>query len=678
MAFTENLGTTEKARSREAAGRGRKVNGKMTSRPVDDRLLKRRLVEKWLETCRRGEIDPKYLGRAVKRIYEEAGRVFLEILLRDLEAAHIRDRHLAAGCLLELPVSEEVKAALRRTVRDRRRHLWARGICLIALSGMNENIDGLMQRYPELSHELPVVMARQYIEALSDEDLSNGHGWEDFLRNPEEAQVEVINLLMSAADARVVDFLVWAAQRTPPAVREVAREALGRLRLAGVDVDRGRREGAGESSPLLAVREGHAAMKQWNFARAVFYLSGALERLPRAAEASLPVRLQLVTALLRDGQTREALRQAEELVVAAGPEHFYGQKAGQLARAIAEVLLPEKEGTGGGPVLDPVEAAINELLVRCAVPRRYFHRALVVWDNYLRYTPEPIRQIDDARVWAAAVIWATSWIGRGRPRREDIRRATTGLPAREVKRRAYLIWNALGLAEDRRWLEREMACVEAADEAEDEVSQAVKDFLQELSWQRSASTVRRYQEGLVLLWQYLVQRADVCSPEEITPEHLVEFLACWYIGTEGIKRSVPRAKALIGTVWSFCQWLDIRKGTHLIQPYLPLHRQLRREVPRALTLAGLLPGSSFAGPQRFERQVSDYFRVENLARQTMEMHGLRSGLQLRGVVIPPEGKDLVRPADILYLTLGKRKHRWYIIDSGAVFPALAAPFVGQD
>jgi hypothetical protein len=62
----------------------------------------------------------------------------------------------------------------------------------------------------------------------------------------------------------------------------------------------------------------------------------------------------------------------------------------------------------------------------------------------------------------------------------------------------------------------------------------------------------------------------------------------------------------------------------------------------------------------------------------MEIRGLQTSLHLRGVVIPPEGKGLFKLADILYLTVGKRKRRWYIIDSGAVYPALAAPFVAQE
>ncbi|MGB9879808.1 MAG: site-specific integrase, partial [Anaerolineae bacterium] len=359
--------------------------------------------------------------------------------------------------------------------------------------------------------------------------------------------------------------------------------------------------------------------------------------------------------------------------VVAGPEHFYGQKASQLARAITEVLLEDKEETDNLTALDPVEGAIKDFFARLEVPGRYFHRALVVWDNYLRYASEPIRQIDDPRVWAAAVMWTMSWIGRSRPRREEIVRVIQGLPAREIKRRAHLMWDALGLHEDRRWLEREMACVEVVDGEEDEISRAVKEFLEELGWRRSVSTVRRYREDLALLWQYLVQRADVCSLNEIAPEHLVEFVSCWYMGASGVKRSVAQAKKLLGTVWRFCQWLDSRKGTELAEAYLPFHKELRLEIPRVLTLAGLLPGSSFAGPQRFERQVSDYFRVDRLARHTMHLYGLESELKLRGVVIPPEGKDLFRPADILYLTVGKRKNRWYIIDSGAVFPALAAP-----
>lgn len=215
-------------------------------------------------------------------------------------------------------------------------------------------------------------------------------------------------------------------------------------------------------------------------------------------------------------------------------------------------------------------------------------------------------------------------------------------------------------------------------EVQDEVSLTVQEFLHELSWERSPSTVRRYKEGLDLFREYLLNQADVAALAEITPEHLVEFLAYWYVSAEGIQRTPAKAKALLGTVLSFCQWLDIRKGTRLVPPYYPLHQQLRRDLPRALTLASLLPGSSFAGPQRFEQQISDYFQVESLAQHTMAIRGLKTALQLRGVVIPPEGKELFRPDDILYLTVGKRKRRWYIIDSGAVYPSLAAPFVGRE
>jgi hypothetical protein len=647
---------------------------------VDDRLLKRRLVEKWLATCRRGEINPRYIGRAVKRIYEEAGHILVDILLRDLEAPHIRDRHLAAGCLLELPPVPEVRLALRRAVADRRRHLWARGICLIALSGMGEFIEGIMHSYPELSDELPAVMARQYIDALEDEELSNGRGWEDFLRNPEEAQIEIVNLLASVADEKVVDFLWWVSDHAPARVQEASRRLLGRLRLAGMEVGC-RREGSREVSPLLAVREGHAAMKQWNFVRAVFYLSGALRRLSPADERSFPVRLQLITALLRDGQVKEALRQAEELLISAGPDHFYGRKAEQLVQAIAEALMPGSADPSEAVALDPVEVAIGELLEGCGAASRVFDRALVVWDNFLRYTLEPIREIDDPRVWAAAVaVCVALWAKPGRHSPIDLARATAGLPAREVRRRASLIWNTLGLGEDGSWLRREIAYLNSLnrDNGADEISLTVEEYLAELAGERSSSTVRRYREGLYLFREYLLYQADLAALEEITPDHLVEFLAYWYVSAEGIKRSPAKAKALLGTVLSFCQWLDIRKGTRLVPPYYPLHQQLRRDLPRALTLASLLPGSSFAGPQRFERRVSDYFQIESLAQHTMALRGLETGLQLRGVVIPPEGKGLFRADDIVYLTLGKRKRRWYIIDSGAVYPPLAAPFVGRE
>ncbi|MGB9887028.1 MAG: site-specific integrase [Moorellales bacterium] len=656
------------------------MSRKSTPPGVDDRLLKRRLVEKWLETCRRGEVNPRYVGRAVRRIYEEAGRVFLDILIRDLEAVHIRDRHLAAGCLLELPPAPEVRLGLREVVGDRRRHLWARGICLIALSGMGEPIEGIMQRYPELSEELPAVMARQYIDALCDEELSNGRGWNDFLRNPEEAQVEVINLLTDVDDVKVVDFLWWASEQGSPPVKEAARRALARMRLSGVDVDRNRQAREHEVSPLLAVKEGNAAMRQWRFARAIFYLTGALQKLSPTDERSFPVRLQLVTALLRDGQIKEALKQCEELAVVAGPDHFYGRKAEQLTRAIREVLACGQGGQEAVP-LDPVEEAVHQLLAGCRVPSRSLDRALVIWDNFLRYTSDPVGQIDDPRIWAAAVlVCALLWLRPKAQKREELNRVIAGLPAVEVRQRAALIWNALGLGEDSRWLRREIAYLESLNRNgdPDEVSLTVEEYLAELGWGRSPSTVRRYREGLSLFREYLLVQADVATLEEITPEHLVEFLAYWYVGTEGIKRSVAKAKALLSTVLSFCQWLDRRKGTELVPPYYPLHQQLRRDLPRALTLASLLPGSTFAGPQRFEQQVSDYFRVESLAQRTMAVQGLQTRLQLRGVVIPPEGKELFRPDDILYLTLGKRKRRWYIIDAGAVFPPLAASFVGRD
>jgi hypothetical protein len=647
---------------------------------VDDRLLKRRLVEKWLETCRRGEVNPRYIGRAVRRIYDEAGRVFLEILLRDLEAVHIRDRHLAAGCLLELPPVAEVRTGLRQAVADRRRHLWARGICLIALSGMGEPIEGIMHRYPELSEELPAVMARQYIDALCDEELSNGRGWSDFLRNPEEAQIEVVNLLTTVGDAKVVDFLWWAAEEGSPAVKEAARRALGRLRLSGVDVDRGRETGERQASPLLAVREGQEAMRQSSLARAIFYLTGALQKMPAEDERGFPVRLQLITALLRDGQVREALRQCEELAVLAGPDHFYGQKAEQLARAIQEVLRSGGDAAES-VALDPVEEALYELLQGLRVPARALDRALVIWDSFLRYTLEPVRRIDDPRLWAAAVlVCALLWLRPGSQKQGELARVLAGLPAVEVRQRAALIWNALGLGEDTRWLRREIAYLETLNGSggQDEVSRTVEEYLTELSWDRSPKTVRRYREGLVLFREYLLGQAEVGTVEEITPEHLVEFLAYWYVGAEGIKRSPAKAKALLGTILSFCQWLDIRKGTDLVPPYYPLHKQLRRDLPRALTLASVLPGSTFAGPQRFEQQVSDYFRIESLTRRTMAVQGLQTRVQLRGVVIPPEGKELFRPNDILYLTVGKRKRRWYIIDSGAVFPPLAGSFVGRE
>lgn len=647
---------------------------------VDDRLLKRRLVEKWLATCRRGEVNPKYLSRAVRRIYEESGRIFLDILLRDLEAEYIRDRHLAAGCLLELPVTEEVKSAFRRVVADRRRRLWARGICLIALSGQGDNIEGIMRKYPELSEELPTIMARQYIDALCDEDLSNGHGWEDFRHNPEEVQIEVVNLLADNADDRVVDFLWWAAENTSPKVQETTRRALAKLRLAGADVDRGRGDEAKGVSPLVAVREGHTAMKEWNFARAIFHLSGALQRLAKVEEVSYPVRLQLVTALLRDGQTKEALHQAEELASTAGPEHFYGQKAGQLVRAIAEVLLPEAGPTVESSLLDPVEASISDLLQKCGAPSRFFDRALVLWDSYLRYTLDPIGQIDDASVWAAAAVWVMSWVNRDRPHVEDIQNATAGLPVSEVKQRAKLIWNTLGLGEDTRWLRREMSYLDslAEDDADDEVGRTITEYLEEMGWERSPSTVRRNREGLQLLQEFLSDRGDIESVEEITPEHLVEFHAFWYFNAEGIKRSTAKAKALMGTVWRFCQWMDIRKGTQLASEYYPFHRQLRVEVPRALEVASQLPDPALAGPQRFERQVSDFFSIESLGKNTMEVQGIRSGLKLRGVTLPHGSNNLFEPSDILYLTLGKRKGRWHIIDCGPVYPPLAAPFVKQE
>ncbi len=364
--------------------------------------MKRLMVQELLGRFRSQEVEVDDGRSELLHLKRKIGPVLCDTLFQELRGPDHNDRRLASLCL-QLMADQEVEDRAMALLHQRSAPAHSKVHALDILVARGYDHDDLLLGLSE-DQRTAVFQAvvETYCELMEDPD-SLARLLDIFMEFPREEQEHRLEVLGRTSDPRVVDFLWLVVELGDGSVERHARAALDQLAADGVPVG----EGPVESPLSLLERQvgridDPSELLYWGLqssrAGEVVLAEACFKRL-LADGTSATAFLHLATIYASRGQGDLLERTVRKMESQLGAGHFQVQKAQDLLTIMAtdqEDLLP----------LDPVESAIESVLgALLPVTPHQYHLAMLIWNQFLRFTPNPIRSLHEPLTWAAAVIF---------------------------------------------------------------------------------------------------------------------------------------------------------------------------------------------------------------------------------------------------------------------------------